>query len=192
MLHSPPFKTLQEDKEIVKFLSDLKSIGLAKEVGVSAISPGSGMTALCSFHVDVLEVNYNILDHRAENIGLLDICKNQKIKTVIRTPLGQGILSGKFEFNGDKADVRQQWKEEKVNKDTVIYKKMLSVLNPNSYTDAQNCLRFCLSNPNVSVIIPGMKTESEVLENIKSIDLPKLTDAELNSIKRIYKENYDS
>ena len=192
MLHSPPFKTLQENKNIVKFLENIKGLGVAKEIGVSAISPSSGMTTLCSFHIDVLEINYNILDHRAESIGLLDICKKQKIKTVIRTPLGQGILSGKFAFTDDKADIRQQWKEEKVNKDTTVYKKMLSVLSPNSYTDAQNCLRFCLSNPNVSVIIPGMKTENEVTENIKSLDLPLFTDTEKESIKNIYKQSYDS
>lgn len=191
MLHSPPFDVLYSPK-VVNFLNDIKIFGMAKEVGISALNPSHGFTAVCNFDFDVVEINYNILDHRAETIGLFNLCKNRGVKTVIRTPLGQGILSGKFVFNGDTADIRQQWKEEKVNKQTEIYKKMLSVLNPNTYTDAQNCLRFCLSNPNVSVIIPGMKTKGEVLENIKSLKLPLLTDEEKEEIKSIYKQNYDS
>jgi len=191
MLHSPPFETLY-DRKVVSFLKYIKDHGYAREVGVSALNPSHGFTAVCNFNFDVIEINYNILDHRAENNGLLNLCKRRGIKTVIRTPLGQGLLSGKFTFNGDVADIRQNWKEEKVNKQTEIYKKMLSVLDENTYTDAQNCLRFCLSNPNVSVIIPGMKTQDEVIENTNSLNLPLLTNRELEEIKKIYKLHYDS
>ena len=125
-------------------------------------------------------------------MNVLQECSDMGVKTVIRTPLAQGILSGKFVFNGDTADARQVWKKEKVTKETDIYKKMLSVLDENSYTDAQNCLRFCLSNPNVSVIIPGMKTQDEVIENTNSLNLPLLTNRELEEIKKIYKLHYDS
>lgn len=191
MLHSPSFDVLS-NKNVINFLTTLKTDGLSKEIGVSVRSPSDGIHAVCNFDFDVIEVNYNILDHRAENIGLFNLCEKRNIKTVIRTPLGQGILGGKFEFNGDTADLRQRWNELRVKKQIEIYKKMLSVLDKNSYTDAQNCLRFCLSNPNVSVIIPGMKTENEVLENIKSLDFPLLTDSEKEKIKEIYKLHYDS
>jgi aryl-alcohol dehydrogenase-like predicted oxidoreductase len=191
MLHSPPFETLY-DRKVISFLKYIKTYGYAREVGVSALNPSHGFTAIFNFDFDVIEINYNILDHRAETIGLFNLCQNRKVKTVIRTPLAQGILSGKFVFNGDSADVRQQWKQEKVNKETEIYKKMLSVLDENTYTDAQNCLRFCLSNPNVSVIIPGMKTKEEVIENTDSLRFPLLTNRELEEIKKIYKLHYDS
>lgn len=188
MLHSPSFDVLS-DKNVINFLTTLKTDGFSKEIGLSVRTPSDGLHAICNFDFDTIEVNYNILDHRAENIGLFNLCKKRNIKTVIRTPLAQGILSGKFEFTGDSADVRQSWKEDKVKKQTEVYKKMLSVLNENSYTDAQNCLRFCLSNSNVSVIIPGMKTEDEVKENIKTNNLPLLTREELDRISLVYKEN---
>lgn len=191
MLHSPSVEILL-NKHAQNFLKEIKTYGLAREVGASVLSPYDGLLAIRECEFDVIEVNYNILDHRAENNGLLSECKRHGIKTVIRTPLGQGLLSGKFAFNGDSADIRQQWKEEKVNKQTEIYKKMLSVLDQNTYTDAQNCLRFCLSNPNVSVIIPGMKTQDEVIENTNSLNLPLLTNRELEEIKKIYKLHYDS
>lgn len=191
MLHSPSFDVLS-NKNVINFLTTLKTNGLSKKIGLSVRTPSDGLHAICNFDVDIIEVNYNILDHRAENIGLFNLCERRNIKTVIRTPLAQGILSGKFEFTGDSADVRQSWTEDKVKKQTEVYKKMLSVLDDNSYTDAQNCLRFCLSNPNVSVIIPGMKTENEVFENVKSLDFPLLTEFEKEKIKEIYKLHYDS
>lgn len=187
MLHSPPIEVLH-DKNVINFLTTLKIDRLTKEVGISVRSPDDGIHAILNFDFDVIEVNYNILDRRAEINGLFDLCKKRNIKTVIRTPLGQGLLSGKFTFNGDSSDIRQRWKEEKVKKQTEICRKMLDSLNPNPYTDAQNCLRFCLSNPNVSVIIPGMKTKTEVLENIEVNNLPKLTEEELNKLIHIYEE----
>lgn len=187
MLHSPSFDVLS-NKNVINFLTTLKKDGLTEEIGISVRSPSDGIHAIMNFDFDVIEVNYNILDRRAENNGLFNLCKSRNIKTVIRTPLGQGLLSGKFTFNGDSSDIRQQWKEDKVKKQTEIYKRMLNSLNPNSYTDAQNCLRFCLSNPNVSVIIPGMKTKTEVLENIEVNNLPKLTTQELNKLLTIYEE----
>lgn len=191
MLHSPPWDVLF-DSDVFHFLRDLKKEGIIKEIGVSLSNMNHGTPAMANLDPSVLEINYNILDHRAENMGVFGECKDRGIKTIIRTPLGQGLLSGKFEFNGDSADLRQQWSEEKVKKQVEIYKNMLSVLNPNSYTDAQNCLRFCLSNPNVSVIIPGMKTKNEVIENVKSLDFPLLTEKEKEKIKEIYKLQYDS
>jgi aryl-alcohol dehydrogenase-like predicted oxidoreductase len=191
MLHSPPWDVIF-NSEVFWFLKSLKKEGIAKEIGISLSNMNHGTAAIANFQPDVLEVNYNILDRRVENNGIFEECREKNIKTVIRTPLGQGLLSGKFEFNGDTADLRQQWKEDKVKKQIEIYKKMLSVLNENNYTDAQNCLRFCLSNPNVSVIIPGMKTKNEVLENVKSLDFPLLTEQEQEKIKEIYKLHYDS
>jgi myo-inositol catabolism protein IolS len=194
MLHSPSYDIL-DDINVIRFLLKLKHEGISNKTGVSVRSPEDGMKALSInkyfFKVfDVIEINYNILDHRAENNGFFNLCKQQNIKTVVRTPLGQGLLSGKFKFNGDVADIRQHlWNGEKVKRKTEIYKKMLESLNPNDYTDAQNCLRFCLSNPNVSVIIPGMKTEDEVKENVKTNNLPLLTKEELDRISIIYKEN---
>lgn len=191
MLHNPSWDIIF-NTEVSSFMRDLKKEGIIREIGISLSDMNHGTTVMANFQPTVLEINYNILDHRVENNGVFNECKERGIKTVIRTPLAQGILSGKFEFTGDSADVRQSWTENKVKKQTEVYKKMLSVLDDNSYTDAQNCLRFCLSNPNVSVIIPGMKTENEVFENVKSLDFPLLTESEKEKIKEIYKLHYDS
>ena len=186
MLHSPTVEVFSKNTTI-DFLKRLIDDGYTKEIGVSIRNPDDGIDAIkCGYKI--IEVNYNILDIRIEENGLLQLCKENNVKTIIRTPLAQGILSGKFTFNDDASDIRNKWSKSHVDKQTKIFKKMMEVLNPNDYTFAQNCLRFCLSNNDCSVIIPGMKTENEVIENIKSINLPVLTEEELFKIKQIYKE----
>jgi aryl-alcohol dehydrogenase-like predicted oxidoreductase len=187
MLHSPPMDILK-NSDLIQALTKLKEGGSINKLGISLVSPNDDIKFVKSCGFEVVEINYNILDRRAETNGLLEYCNKQKITTVIRTPLAQGVLSGKFEFNGDKYDKRQSWNKNKVDNLVRIYKKMLSAMDKNDYTDAQNCLRFCLSNPNVDIIIPGMKTEDEVLENIKVLNAPLLTKKELSDIIQIYTE----
>ena len=186
MLHSPKLEVL--DEKLLWWLQETKKMGLIKEYGISLRVPEDGFDAINKFGFRIIEVNYNILDHRAQTLGLFDLCKEKGVKTIIRTPLGQGILSGKFKFSDDKADRRNNWKPEYVDKVTGVYKRMMSSLLTNPYTDAQNCLRFCLSNPAVCTIIPGMKLVDEVKENLQSQKFALLSDCEINRLTEIYIE----
>ena len=53
----------------------------------------------------------------------------------------------------------------------------------------QLALLFCIANPSVSSVIPGMLRTDEVLENMAVSSLNKLTSSELDEIRNIYKEN---
>lgn len=187
LLHSPDPSVLK-NKKLLSFLNDSVSNGIIKEWGVSLKQPEDGFDLIHTDGPKSIEVNYSLLDRRAEFSGLLDLCQTNGVKVIGRTPLGQGILCGKFTFSDDKADRRNRWKVEYVDKMTAIYKKMLAALNPNTYSDVQNCLRFCLYNKAVSVIIPGMKTMDQVIENIAAEFYPPLTDEEVERITKIYKE----
>ncbi len=112
MLHSPPWDVIF-NTDVANFMCDLKREGLIREIGISLSNMNHGTPAMANFQPTVLEINYNILDHRADG-GTFNECKERGVKTIIRTPLAQGVLSGKFVFNGDVADVRQRWKEDKV------------------------------------------------------------------------------
>ena len=50
-------------------------------------------------------------------------------------------------------------------------------------------MRFCLSFPQVSATIPGMMTEKEVLENIRSSELGPITKGEMENLRKVYLEN---
>jgi len=187
MLHSPSLEVLK-DCHLHWYLDTMKEGGLIKKKGISLKNPEDGFSAINDYGFEVIEVNYNLLDRRAEMLGLFDLCVKKGVQTVIRTPLGQGILSGKFQFSNDAADRRNNWKQEYVDRIIRIYKKMIGALQVNGYSDAQNCLRFCLSNPAVCTIIPGMKLKIEVNENIVTQILPPLTTKEQEKLLKIYIE----
>lgn len=187
MLHSPSLETL-EDGNILNFLDAFKKNGTIRNYGISLLSPHDGEYAITKCGFKIIEVNYNLLDIRAETNGLLQLCHESDVKVIARTPLAQGILSGKLKSIDDDTDRRKSWPKDKIPTLTRIYKKMLLTLNKNDYTDAQNCLRFCLSNSDISTTIPGMKTPEEVSENVKALTLPSLTQDELTRIKNIYFE----
>ena len=187
MLHSPPIDIL-EDSKVIDILRRFKKAGWIKEYGISLAKPNDGFRAINDYGFKIIEVNYNILDHRAEDSGLFALCKEKGVKTIIRTPLGQGVLSGEFEYNDDAADRRNQLPKSLVDRQKKIFRKMMAALNENNYSDAKNCLRFCLSNDAVTTIIPGMKAPNEVLDNATALYAPRLTEEELARIKAIYKE----
>jgi len=55
-------------------------------------------------------------------------------------------------------------------------------------TPAQFALRFCLSFPAVSTVIPGMMTPAHVEEKIQASDFDSLLDSERSAIMSIYRE----
>ena len=187
MFHNPPIGMLN-NSDIKKFISNCLNTGIIKKWGISLKNPIDGFDFINKDGPQVIEVNYNILDRRAEFSGLLDLCAVNNVKVIARTPLSQGILSGKFEVTDDKSDRRNRLDKHYIEKSKRVYKKMMSVLIPNNYSDAQNCLRFCLYDPSISVIIPGMKTANQVVENVLAQHIPTLTKDEVGNITKIYKE----
>jgi aryl-alcohol dehydrogenase-like predicted oxidoreductase len=54
-----------------------------------------------------------------------------------------------------------------------------------SRTLAQLALQFCLTNPAVSVVIPGAKTPEQLRQNARASELGPLSEAELTRINQI-------
>lgn len=188
MLHSPPLEVL-EDGRLLKLLETFRKEGMIHEFGISLVSPKDGYEAITKYGFKIIEVNYNLLDHRCEHLGLLCLCEKNNVTTIIRTPLAQGILSGKFQFNSDPSDRRNQWKKDKVDTLTTAYKEMLECIDEKGRTDSQNSLRFCLSKTAVTSVIPGMKCISEVEENILASQYGPFSEAELKKIESVYIKN---
>lgn len=136
-----------------------------------------------------LEIDYSILNRTAE-AEIFPYCVKNNIGVVVRGPLAMGILTGKFTSKSSFADndFRQNWQKNPEEKrmflqdlEKVEKLKPLAKGNPLS----RLALRFALSNPAVSVIIPGAKTPKQVEDNVSAGLLPPLTQEELLAIGKI-------
>jgi aryl-alcohol dehydrogenase-like predicted oxidoreductase len=136
-----------------------------------------------------LQIDYSILNRTAEK-EIFPYCRKNNIGIVVRGALAMGILTGKFtkdtQFKGD--DFRQNWQNNPDEK--MIFLEDLSKAEKlkalaEGRTLAQMALQFTLSNPAVSVVIPGAKNPKQVLDNTAAGLMPLLSDNVLQAIDKI-------
>lgn len=196
LLHSPRLEDLREKDDIFPTLQDFRAEGKVRAIGVSARSPQDALQVLAEgFPVQVLEVNFNLIDHRALEIGLFDRAIEGKVGLVIRTPLTFGFLTGRIggDRTFDGSDHRSNWPREQIRRWSDAHRRFSFLFDGTGRTPAQSALRFCLDFSAVSSVIPGMLTCEQVGENVQASEMPFLTADERGRIGDIYRshEFYD-
>ena len=207
-LHSPTLAEL-ESGEAIEALGRFKAQGWVGLIGVSARSPGDAQTMIERFDLDFIQVNFNLIDQRAATCGLLETARSRGIGVIARTPLCFGYLTGRLtgkELWGS-LDHRSNWPGSQLERwagspglfehlyststSTHASPRLSATATP--CTAAQFALRFCLTNPGVSTVIPGMMNPEQVRENAAAADLGRLDASTLAEVESIYRahEFYD-
>ena len=191
-LHNPPPEVIKNGGEILECIARLKEIGKVRAFGVCTQIPEHGLLAIKHLKPESLQVNFNMLDRRALDCGLMKLAEETKTSLIARTPLSFGFLTGKINLNTEFEDWdhRSRWPQKQVNAWVKGAEELLNCMSSKStQTKSQFAMRFCISFPQVSTIIPGMMSEEEVLENICVSELGSLTTLEMKNLERIYLEN---
>ncbi|MCF8479502.1 MAG: aldo/keto reductase [Rhodospirillum sp.] len=199
-LHSPSRETLRERGDALTGLfSDLRDKGMIGGLALSARSPSDALEALevLALPFDAVQVNLNMIDQRAVENGLLSLCHRRGIGVIARTPLCFGYLTGRLtgqdHFPGQ--DHRANWPDDQLSRWAGAPGLFDALHGPASgRTAAQLALLYCLAQPGVATVIPGMMTQQQMEENLVAATLPPLTEAELDRITTIYRANtfYDT
>lgn len=191
LLHSPTIAMLEGNHELFEMLNTIKQAGKIKAFGLSARTPSDALIAIKKFNFDVVEVNFNLIDQRAIDIGLLEHAKAENVGVIARTPLCFGYLSGKLDgsekFSGN--DHRANWPKDQLKRWACAPNLFGFLVDGKDISPAQFALRFCLDYEGISTVIPGMMEVSEVLENSKASDVLPLNSEELNRVKLVYNSN---
>jgi aryl-alcohol dehydrogenase-like predicted oxidoreductase len=190
-LHSPPIGLLERDDRLLRLLDDLVQEGKVRFVGISARSPQDALTAVERFGILSVQVNLNLLDRRAVDCGLLQRCRELGAGVIARTPLCFGFLTGRYSVDdvSDPNDHRARWPREQLERWVYAAPLFGAVIKSgNEQSPGQKALRFCLSFPEVSSVIPGMLTPDQVAENCAASDFGSLTHEELVSVERVYSD----
>ena len=188
-LHSPLFTEMND--EVFEVLSKMKSSGKIRSIGVSVRSPEEGLLFLDRYSFDVMQVNFNFVDQRALEIGLIDRCNARNVGVIVRTPLAFGFLTGKYleSENFAEGDHRKKWSSEQKSlwaKGSELFTREIS--EKTGQSPAQIALRFCLSFDGISSTIPGMLIPEHVDENAQGGDLGRFSAEDLSKFKEIYTE----
>lgn len=161
------------NQELWDFLAAQKRAGKIRHLGVSILQKGSEPQAreAAAFGVEALQVFYNRLERRAEEIYFPHAEKNQ-LGILARVPLASGLLSGKYKpgttFTG--SDVRATFDAEKLRHNLAEVERLQKEEVPAGVPMAQWAMAWCLRNPVVSTLIPGCKNPEQVKANARAAE----------------------
>ncbi len=187
-LHSPPLEILRDMPEIFSTLEGLRQDGKIRAWGISLRSPADGVAAVSEFSAPVLQVNFNMIDQRALDIGLLDLAREKNVGVITRTPFSYGFLTGKYaDAKFDPRDHRSQQPPERLEKWAAAPRLFQPFNNDKERTLAQLALQFCLASSSVSTVIPGMMRPAEVDENSRALEVEPLGAEEFTAIREVYR-----
>lgn len=168
-------------------LGELKRSGKVRAVGISINDhqPDSALEIIKTGLIDTVQVIYNIFDQTPER-ALFPLCMEREIGVLARVPLDEGALTGNitpdttfpdgdfrnFYFRGD----RKQQVVEHVD----ALRKDLG----DGASLPDTALRFAISHPAVSTVIPGMRTVKHAESNSRLADEGPLPKETLAMLKR--------
>jgi aryl-alcohol dehydrogenase-like predicted oxidoreductase len=154
-------------------LADLKQEGLILAAGISIDrwEPANAIEALRTGIIDAVQVIYNIFDQNPED-ELFPVCRELNIGVIARVPFDEGTLTGTLTLDSKwpKGDWRNSYFVPENLRASVERADALRPLIPADMTMPEMALRFILSNPDVSTIIPGMRKLKNTEMNIATSD----------------------
>jgi len=160
-------------------LDSSKRQGLIGACGISINrwEPWNGVKAVRSGKIDSVQVVYNIFDQNPED-ELFPACEEMDVAVIARVPFDEGSLTGTMtkETTFLEGDFRNVYFAPEKLGPIIDHVEALRPLVPDDSTMPEMTLRFILSHPAVSTIIPGMRKTNHVESNISASDLGPLSD----------------
>ncbi|MEX2414750.1 MAG: aldo/keto reductase [Paenibacillaceae bacterium] len=165
----------------------LKEQGKIRFFGVSINDhqPNNAIKLIETGIVDTVQVIYNIFDQSPEDL-LLAACEKYNVGVIVRVPLDEGGLTGRItpETIFEEGDFRNGYF--RGDRKHEVYDRVLKIatdLNISIEDLAEYSLRFILSQPAVSTVIPGMRSIRNVERNMQVSDGVGLSQDQLQTLK---------
>ncbi len=171
-----------------KVLRQLQREGLLGLIGVSTPEQdqNSVIDLMRDGWIDSVQVIYNLFEQEPA-AELLEVAKECGVAVIVRVAFDEGVLTGKFTadtqfpdddfraryFAGDRLD-RALARAEEIRKD----------LDGTGYTMPQAALKFVLSHPAVTTVIPGIRNPAQAEANCGVSDLPPMQSELLTKLRR--------
>ena len=166
---------------------DLKRSGKVRAVGLSLSDhdPDSGLEAVGTGLIDTVQVIYNIFDQLPER-ALFPLCRRENVGVLARVPLDEGGLTGHVgeDTSFPPGDFREEYFRGDRKKHVAEHVAALRRDLGGEANLAETALRFCLSQPAVTTVIPGMRTVRHAESNAALSDQGPLPAQTLAVLKR--------
>jgi aryl-alcohol dehydrogenase-like predicted oxidoreductase len=171
---------------------DLKKSGKIRAFGLSLgeHDPDSGLEAIETGLIEAVQAIYNIFDQSPEK-NLFPLCAERNIGVIARVPFDEGALTGTLAEDTQfvPGEFREWYFRDGRKAEAVAHAEAIMRDVPGDL--AGTALQFCLSNPVVTTVIPGMRRVRHVESNIAVSARGPLPAATLSTLKRhAWNKNY--
>ena len=150
-------------------IDDLKRAGTIRAFGISVNrwQPENVLAAIDTGLVDAVQVVYNVFDQAPEDC-LFPACRAHDVAVIARVPFDEGSLTGTLtrDTRFPEGDWRGTYFTPQNLDATLTRVERLQPLVPTGGTLPDLALRFILSCPDVSTVIPGMRKARHVDANL--------------------------
>ena len=173
-------------EQVREVLEELVTAGKIRYYGWSTDNPDSARVFAEGKHCVAIQQRLNVF---GGNFETLRVCEENNLASINRSPLGMGILTGKFSSKTTfpKTDTRSAWNmtsgpQAEELKDLT---KLRDILTSDGRTLAQGALCWLLGVSDATIPIPGFKNVKQVEENLGALDFDPLSAEQLQEIDKI-------
>lgn len=186
-IHHPDDHTPKD--EAVETLYDLEKTGKIRAVGVSNFSFAQLKEANKNNHVDIVQNEYSLI-HPCGQDDLLPYAKEYQISLCPFFPLDSGLLTGKYSkpVTFSKDDIRyynSDFQNPRFAQIIKIVDQLKPIAQKYDASIVQIVLAYYLVDPDVSILVPGAKKESEVISNAQAMHI-ELNDDDAKFIRQLF------
>jgi aryl-alcohol dehydrogenase-like predicted oxidoreductase len=195
MVHQPwGFSSPESEMDA---MADLVADGKIRSVGVSNFNVDQMRRAQTALEkrglpLAVNQVQYSLVHRNIESNGVLDAAKSMNVTIVTWSPLGSGILSGRFHKNPetlDRTPVGRRFRlRRQIDRTAPLIEAQQEIAEEYEVTPAQVALNWLLNAHGDAVVaIPGASKVTQAEQNAGAMNF-KLTDEEMARLDVLSKE----
>ena len=183
-MHSGSDEVFSND-DLWEALNQQVAQGKVHHLGMS-VSGGDADQARRASEVgaSVIQVGYNRLDQTAEQ-GVLAVCLDQDLGVMVREPLANGYLSGKYR-PGVWVTATDDWRSghdpAEVQRKLALVEDIWRTEVPEGVAMAAWAIAWCLQQPAVSGVVAGCRSVQQLESNAAAADLDLVRDDHPRSV----------
>jgi aryl-alcohol dehydrogenase-like predicted oxidoreductase len=165
MLHNPSVDNMSA-QDSYALLEQAKSDGKIRHWGVSVNTVPECELAVSQGRAATFQMEYNVINQSAA--AAFASAKSAGVGVISRVPLNRGFLSGRFDESSQFADDdtrKRSLTPENLRKFQGSLKLVKAAAEELGVSPSELAIRFCASNPNVSCVIPGVRTVAQAEQN---------------------------
>jgi len=175
-------------EETVGAMAILVKEGKVRYLGLSEVK-GETLKRAHSVHpISAVQSEYSIWTRDIEEANMKE-CRELGVSTVAYSPLGRGVLTGKFNKIEDPHDFRNylpRMEAENFETNKQIVRKVEEIAESKNVKASQIALAWVLAKGEDIIPIPGTKREKYLIENLEALNI-ELSHNEIYELDQLYR-----